>query len=298
MDAHLHEWLHLFLRWAHIVAAIMWIGDSFLFMWLDRTLRPPVPARDGVTGETYMVHGGGYYQVEKRMFQPGQMPPVLHWFKWESASTWLTGISLLLVVFYLGGEAMLVDTSAPHHLSGGAAMALGLALLPACWLVYDAIWASPLGRSTPLASGICLALFTALAFGVTRVYSGRAAYMHLGAVLGTIMVANVWVRILPPQNRMLARVRASQPVDPAPGLAAKKRSTHNTYLTLPVVFIMVSNHFPTTYGSRWNWGVVVALGLAGAAVRHFMLVRTKRVAWLLGFAVAIFAAVAFVTSRE
>lgn len=297
MDAQLQEWLHLFLRWAHIVAAIMWIGDSFLFMWLDRALRPPQPARDGVTGETYLVHGGGYYQVEKRLFQPGKMPPVLHWFKWESASTWLTGFLLLVVVFYLGGEAMLVDVSASGHLSGGAAIALGLGLLPVCWLIYDSLWNSPLGQSTPLAGVLSVALFSALAWGVTRVYTGRAAFMHLGAVLGTLMVSNVWVRILPPQSRMLAAVKRGDAVDPAPGLAAKKRSTHNTYMTLPVVFIMVSNHFPTTYGSRWNWLAVILLGLAGAAVRHFMLVRTKRVAWLLGFAAVTFAAVAFLTSR-
>ncbi len=297
MDPRLHEWIHLLVRWAHVMAAIMWIGDSFLFMWLDGSLRPPTPERDGVTGETFLVHGGGYYQVEKRLFQPGRMPQVLHAFRWESASTWITGFSLLVLVFYLGGEAMLVDTSAPGHLSGGAAVALGVALLPVSWLAYDTLWSSPICRSTPLAGAVSVALFAALAYGLTRVFIGRAAYMHLGAVLGTVMVANVWVRILPPQRRMLAAVRRGDAVDPAPGLAAKKRSTHNTYMTLPVLFIMVSNHFPSTYGSRWSWLVVVALGLAGAAVRHFMLVRTRRAAWLLAFAAATFSAMALVASR-
>lgn len=297
MGPHLHEWTHLLLRWIHILASIMWIGDSFLFMWLERALTPPEPAREGVTGETFMVHGGGYYRMEKRLFAPGQMPPVLHWFKWEAITTWISGLLLLLVVFYLGGEFMLVDASAPNHLSSSAATASGIALLPLCWLIYDTLWQSPLGKSTPLAGALSVALYGALCFGVTKIFIGRAAYMHVGAVLGTLMVMNVWIRILPNQRRMLAAVKRGEIVNQAPGLNAKKRSTHNTYMTLPVIFIMVSNHFPTTYGSRWNWLALVALSLAGAAVRHFILVRTKGVAWLLGAAAAMFAAVFYLTSR-
>ncbi|MEO6327011.1 MAG: urate hydroxylase PuuD [Thermoanaerobaculia bacterium] len=296
MEPHVHEWLHLLLRWTHILAAIMWIGDSFLFMWLERALRPPDPPREGVTGETFMVHGGGYYRMEKRLFSPGQMPPVLHWFKWEAITTWASGLLLLIVVFYVGGSLMLVDTSAPH-LPTAAAITVGLALLPVCWFLYDALWQSPLKSSTALAGAISLVLFTALSYGVTRVFIGRAAYMHVGAVLGTLMVMNVWVRILPNQRRMLAAVRRGEAVDQTPGLNAKKRSTHNTYMTLPVIFIMVSNHFPTTYGSRWNWIALVALSIAGALTRHFMLVRTKQVAWMLGAAAVIFAAVFYLTSR-
>jgi uncharacterized membrane protein len=296
IDPRLHEWLHLLLRWTHVLAGIMWIGDSFLFMWLDRTLTPPDPPREGVAGELYMVHGGGYYQVEKRPFQPGKLPPVLHWFKWESATTWSSGFLLLLTVFYFGGAMLLVNPDGPH-LSAAAAMALGLGLLPVAWLVYDALWKSPLGKSTPVASSICLALFTAMAYGLTRVFNGRAAFMHAGAVLGTIMVANVWMLILPNQRRMLGKIARGEAVDPAPGLAAKKRSTHNTYMTLPVLFVMVSNHFPTTYGSRYSWVVLVLLSVAGALVRHFMLVRTKRVAWLLAAATAIVVFVYFLTAK-
>jgi len=296
MDPTLHEWIHLLLRWAHILAAIMWIGDSFLFMWLDRALTPPQPAREGVVGETFMLHGGGYYHVEKSPLQPGKLPPVLHWFKWESISTWASGVLLLLVVYYLSGGAVLIDSSSTK-LSVPAAMAIGLGLLPVCWLIYDALWKSPLGKSTPVAGGISLVLAAALAFLLTRVFIGRAAYIHFGAILGTLMFLNVWVRILPPQRRMLAAVKRGEPGDPTPGLAAKKRSTHNTYMTLPVLFVMVSNHFPTTYGSRYAWIALVLMSLAGAAVRHFMLLRTKRVAWLLVAAAALVAATYLVTAK-
>jgi uncharacterized membrane protein len=295
VDPHVHEWAHLVLRWAHVLAAIMWIGDSFLFMWLDRTLVPPAPPRDGVAGELFLVHGGGYYQVEKRLFEPGRMPAVLHWFKWESISTWATGFLLLLLVYYAGGGALLVDPDVAR-ISVASAQVLGLACLPVSWLVYDALWASPLGKNARAAAAVSIALFAVLAYALTHALGSRAAYMHAGAALGTIMVLNVWMRILPVQRRMLAAVRAGQAVDPAPGLGAKKRSTHNSYLTLPVLFVMVSNHFPTTYGSRWNWAVLVLLALAGGAIRHFMLTRSAKTAWLLAVGGAL-AAAAFVLTR-
>ncbi len=274
----------------------MWIGDSFLFMWMDRTLTPPDPPRDGVTGELFMVHGGGYYQLERRVFQPGRMPPLLHWFVWEATTTWVTGFLLLLAVYYVGGGALLVDPAS--SLSLDAAAALGLGSLAVSWLVYDALWSSPLGRSTPAAGAVSLLLFAALAYGLALALSARAAFLHAGAVLGTLMVMNVWVRILPAQRRMLAAVRRGEAVDPAPGLAAKKRSTHNSYMTVPVLFTMISNHFPATYGSRWAWLVLVLLALAGAAVRHFMLTRTARNAWLLGGAAAAVAVAFVLTAPE
>ena len=295
MDPTVHEWAHLLLRWAHVLAGIMWIGDSFLFMWLDRTLTPPVPAREGVAGELYLVHGGGYYQVEKRWFEPGKMPAVLHWFKWESLSTWATGFALLLVVYYAGGGALLVDPDIAK-ISVGAARAIGLSSLVVAWILYDGLWSSPLGRHPTAATDVSILLFAGFAFALTHLLGGRAAFLHAGAALGTIMVLNVWVRILPVQRRLLAAVRAGGPVDQAPGLGAKRRSTHNTYLTLPVLFVMVSNHFPSTYGSRWAWAVLVLVSLAGAAVRHFMLARTARNAWLLAAAAAL-GGVAFVLSR-
>lgn len=295
MEPHVHEWLHLVLRWAHVLAGIMWIGDSFLFMWLDRTLAVPAPPRDGVAGELFLLHGGGYYQVERRLFQPGRMPAVLHWFKWESISTWATGFLLLLLVYYVGGGALLVDPDV-SKISVAGARAVGLASLPLSWLVYDALWSSPLGRRTDAATAVSIALFAALAYGLTHVLGARAAFMHAGAALGTLMVLNVWLRILPAQRRMLAAVREGRAVDTAPGLRAKARSTHNTYMTLGVLFVMVSNHFPTTYGSRWNWAVLVLLAVAGGAIRHFMLTRSAKTAWLLALGGAL-AAAAFVLTR-
>ncbi len=295
MDPTLHEWVHLLLRWAHVLAGIMWIGDSFLFMWLDRTLTPPAPPREGVAGELFLLHGGGYYQVERRLFEPGKMPEVLHWFKWESLSTFATGLALLLAVYYAGGGALLVDPDVAR-ISVPVARAIGLGSLAAAWLVYDGLWSSPAARDARVAGVLSVVLFGAFAWGLTHLLGARAAYMHAGAALGTIMVLNVWVRILPPQRRMLAAVRAGRPADPAPGLGAKKRSTHNTYLTLPVLFVMVSNHFPSTYGSRWSWAVLVLASLAGAGVRHFMLARTLRNAWLLAAAAAL-ATGAFLLSR-
>jgi uncharacterized membrane protein/plastocyanin len=274
----------------------MWIGDSFLFMWMDRTLAAPQPPKDGVTGELFMVHGGGYYQLERRLFQPGKMPPVLHWFMWEATSTWVTGFALLLVVYYLGGGALLVDPSS--GVSFGTAAAVGLGALVVSWLVYDALWASPLGKSTALAGGISVVLFAALVYGLGHVLSARATFLHAGAVLGTLMVMNVWVRILPAQRRMLAAVRRGETVDPAPGLAAKKRSTHNSYMTLPVLFTMVSNHFPATYGAKDAWIVLLLLALAGAAVRHFMLVRTRANVGLLAAATAGVVAAFVLTAPE
>lgn len=295
MEPTTHEWVHLLLRWAHVLAGIMWIGDSFLFMWLDRTLRPPDPPREGVAGELFLLHGGGYYQVERRLFEPGKMPAVLHWFKWESLSTWATGFALLLAVYYAGGGALLADPDIAK-ISTGTAMAIGLASLPAAWLAYDAVWSSPLGHRPVAAAAVSVLLFASLAYALTHLLGGRAAFLHAGAALGTIMALNVWVRILPPQRRMLAAVRAGRPADQAPGLAAKRRSTHNTYLTLPVLFVMVSNHFPSTYGSRFAWAVLVLLSVAAGLVRHFMLNRSARKAWLLAAAAAL-AAGAFVLSR-
>lgn len=295
MDPHVHEWLHLVLRWAHVLAGIMWIGDSFLFMWLDRTLAVPAPPRDGVAGELFLLHGGGYYQVERRLFQPGRMPVLLHWFRWESISTWATGFLLLLLVYYTGGGALLVDPDV-SKISVGLARAIGLACLPVAWLVYDGLWSSPLARKTAAATGASVALFGVFAYGLTHLLGARAAFMHAGAALGTLMVLNVWLRILPAQRRMLAAVREGRPVDTAPGLRAKARSTHNTYMTLGVLFVMVSNHFPTTYGSRWNWAVLVLLAVSGGATRHFMLTRSARTAWLLAAGGAL-AAAAFVLTR-
>lgn len=279
MTSWLGDWANLLLRWTHFVAGIAWIGSSFYFIWLDRALTNPVQPKAGVEGDLWMVHSGGFYQVEKRRPGPGEIPPVLHWFKWEAMLTWLTGIALLVLVFYLSG-AYLLDPGI-SRIGRGAAIALGIGLLIFSWPVYDRLWRSPLARRPAVATAVSLALLTAITILLCRVLSGRAAFMHVGAMLGTIMVANVWERIIPAQQQMVAATRAGQPADFTLGERAKQRSVHNSYMTFPLLFIMLSNHFPATYASPENWLVLLLLFVAGAAVRHAMIGRGVSSRWAL-----------------
>jgi uncharacterized membrane protein len=279
MTSWLADWANLLLRWAHFIAGIAWIGSSFYFIWLDRALTKPVQPKAGIEGDLWMVHSGGFYQVEKRRPGPGEIPPVLHWFKWEAMLTWITGIALLVLVFYLSG-AYLLDPSL-SRIGRGPAIALGIGLVVFSWPVYDGIWRSPLAQRPTVATAVSLALLTAIAILLCRVLSGRAAFMHVGAVLGTIMVANVWERIIPAQQQMVAATRAGQPADFTLGERAKQRSVHNSYMTFPLLFIMLSNHFPTTYASPGNWLVLLLLFVAGAAVRHAMIGRGASSRWAL-----------------
>lgn len=268
------------MRWAHLVAGIAWIGSSFYFVWLDSHLAKLDTPRPGVEGELWMVHSGGFYQVEKRLIGPGQMPKVLHWFKWEAMLTALTGAALLIVVYYLRAETYLVDP-AVSAITPRLATLLSVSLLLVSWLVYDALWQSPLGRIGWPATVISLGLLGALAYGLTHLLSGRAAYLHVGAIMGTIMVTNVWSRILPAQQKMINATKEGRQPDLTLGQAAKRRSMHNSYMTLPVLFIMVSNHFPATYGHALNWLVLLLLIVAGAAARQVMIGRTTAKYWAL-----------------
>jgi uncharacterized membrane protein len=291
MTGWLGDWANLLLRWAHFIAGIAWIGSSFYFIWLDRALAKPETPRPGVEGDLWMVHSGGFYQVEKRRPGPGEIPPVLHWFKWEAMLTWLTGIALLILLFYLS-SAYLLDPSV-SRISRGTAIASGLAMVVLGWPVYDGLWRSPLAKKPAIASAISLVLLAAVTLLACRLFSGRAAFMHVGALLGTIMVANVWQRILPAQQEMLDATRAGRPADFTLGERAKQRSVHNSYMTFPLLFIMVSNHFPATYASPLNWLVLFLLFVAGAAVRHAMIGRARVARWALvpaglAFAVAVF----------
>lgn len=268
MDAHLNEWLHLLIRWFHIVAGIMWIGTSMFFMWLDSAFVPLSEPRQGVLGELWMVHGGSFYHVERRHLGPGEIPDRLHWFKWESGLTWISGFLLLTVVYYLGDRALLVDPEV-SSISHTAAVHLGIGLLIGSWLVYDTLWRSPLGRLGLLPVVISCLLVVAVAYALTHVLSPRAAYMHVGAMLGTIMTANVFLRIMPAQSAMFAATLAGKLADLKLGEQAKLRSRHNNYMTMPVIFVMMSNHFPTTYGNHLNWLILAALFLGSAIVNHF-----------------------------
>jgi uncharacterized membrane protein len=270
VDAFWQEWLHAILRWIHVIAGIMWIGDSLLFMWVDSHLAPDPQGRRDVTGVTWLLHGGGYYQLEKRLLVPGRLPPRLRWFWLEATTTWLSGVLLLVVVYYASAEAVMVEPGV-SLLGPRQAVAAGAGLLVVGWVVYDGLWRSGM-RTRPLAGAvISWSLLALAAYAATRLFGGRAAFLHVGALLGTLMAANVWVHILPPQWKMLRAARRGEPVDHALGVHAKTRSTHNTYMTFPAIFLMLSNHFPALYGGPRNWLVLALLVALGAAVRHVML---------------------------
>ena len=249
------DWANLLLRWLHLFSGILWIGQTWLFMWLDRRLED---ALENPGGQLYMVHSGGFYVVEKR---PGlaSMPKTLHWFKWEAALTWATGLALLVVVYYMGGLLQEPDA----ELSQGVAIAIGLALLPVAWIVYDTLFRF---APTRAAAPVAFVLIVALAWALGKVFSARAAYMHVGAALGTIMAANVWQRILPAQRAMVDAIRAGRAPDLTLGARAKERSKHNTFIVVPLVMIMLSNHFPTlTFAHDQAWAMLGALTLVGWA---------------------------------
>jgi len=290
MTAYLGDWLNLLLRWTHFIAGIAWIGSSFYFIWLDRALTKPPSPRPGVEGDLWMVHSGGFYQVEKRRPGPGEMPAVLHWFKWEALLTWISGIALLVLVYYLSSGAYLLDP-AVSGIGRGTATTVGIALLVGGWAVYDLLWRSPLAARGAVATGVSLVLLAAVTLALSRLLSGRAAYMHVGALLGTLMVANVWMRILPAQREMIAATAAGRQPDFSLGERAKRRSVHNSYMTFPLLFIMLSGHYPATYASPLNWLNLVLLIVAGAAVRHVMIGDPRSARWALAPAAAALATV-------
>ena len=270
IDPTLSEWLNLIVRWVHVFAGIMWIGTTYYFTWLDARLteEEQAVANTGNTAQVWMVHSGGFYVVEKRKM-PDLLSRKLHWFRWEAASTWLSGMLLLVVVYYLGGGA-LVDRDV-SNISVGAAVALGVGLLVVGWLVYDLMMISPLGKNEKAFAVIAYLIVVALTYGLTRALSGRAAYIHVGAMLGTIMAANVWMRILPAQGKMIAAIKEGRQVDQALAAQAKFRSKQNTFMAVPVVFIMISNHFPSaTYGDRYNWAILSVLILLGWGAAKFI----------------------------
>ncbi len=276
MPAHVQEWLNLLVRWAHVIAAIMWIGDSFLFMWLDSHLSRPTRQREGaVVGELWMTHSGGFYEVVKRKsLGRDELPPNLYWFKWESYTTWISGFLLLVIVYQLNGAALLVDP-AVSSLTHGQAVAISLAILPTAFLVYELLWRTPLAKNQRVFGVVGLGLITGLAWALTQIFSARGAFLMVGATLGTVMAANVFFRIIPAQKHMLAMTREGKPVDTSYGQRAKGRSIQNHYLTLPVLFTMVSNHFPSTYGHSQPWLVLALLIVFGAGLKYVMNHRTR-----------------------
>jgi uncharacterized membrane protein/plastocyanin len=269
------EWLNLFVRWAHVISGIMWIGSSLFFNWLDSHLDKVEDAnRKGVEGELYMVHSGGFYQVEKKLIAPEAMPKRLHWFKWEAGFTLLTGWILLDIVFFQGGGVTLVDPNV-SSVSPGMATAVCVAGLIGSWFVYDLLWRSPLVKNSYVGAVITYVLILAVLFHLTKVISGRAAYLMTGAMMGTWMATNVWVHIIPAQKALVASVNARTKPDEKYAKHAKMRSRHNNYMTYPVVLIMLSNHFPGAYGHKYNWLILAGLMIVGASIRHVQNVKKE-----------------------
>jgi uncharacterized membrane protein len=283
MEAHLIEMLGMLLRWLHVIAGIAWVGSSFYFVWLDNSLDPPEPdsdaAKKGVSGELWAVHGGGFYNPQKYAVAPASLPEKLHWFKWEAYTTWLSGTALLVIVYWMRAQAMMVDPSIAT-LTSAQAVGIGVASMIGSWFVYDLLCRSPLGRHNAVMGVVVFGLLTLLAWELSRTLGGRAAYIHVGTSIGTIMAANVFFVIIPGQKRMVTAMRAGLKPNPIDGARGKQRSVHNNYFTLPVVFIMISNHYAATYGHPQAWAVLALIGGAGVLIRHFFNRKNKGVyAW-------------------
>lgn len=270
----LADWIALFIRWFHVIAGIAWIGASFYFVWLDNNLRePPKWKKDkGIKGDLWAVHGGGFYEVAKYSYGPEEIPKTLHWFKWEAYATWLSGMVLLFWIYYAGAEAYLIDSSV-NDLSKIDAIMYGLLFIFGGLGIYEFAGRSKLNQS-PFVFAIFLILFLCFSSWLaSQLYGGRGAYIHVGALIGTIMAGNVFFNIIPSQRLMVKAVIEKAPIDPTWGAGAKLRSVHNNYLTLPIIFIMISNHYPMTYQHPQSWLVLVAIAAVSAWIRHFFNLR-------------------------
>jgi uncharacterized membrane protein len=299
LDSYATEWLNLLTRWLHVVAAIAWVGSSFYFIALDNHLKPPAEQDDadaGVGGESWEVHGGGFYQVQKYTVAPQTLPEPLHWFKWEAYTTWLSGFALLVVLYYLNADQYLIDPSVAD-LTPGEAVAISVGLLAAAWIVYDLL-CRVLGTRPLVLAGTLLVLITLAAWGISHLFSGRAVYIQIGAMLGTMMAGNVFFVIIPAHWELVRAKQAGREPDPRANERGKLRSVHNNYLTLPVVFTMISGHFPSTYGHSYSWLILVVLLVIGAWVRHFFNLRhTGRNVWAIPVTAAVAIAVLAVLIR-
>ncbi len=264
----LWEWLAFAARWLHVITGIAWIGSSFYFVALDLGLRKAPDLPPGAHGEEWQVHGGGFYHIQKYLVAPERLPEHLVWFKWESYATWLSGFAMLAILYYAGAELFLIDRNVAD-ISAPTAILISLASLSLGWLLYDTLCKSRLGESPTLLMLILFAILVVMAWGYTQVFSGRAALLHLGAFTATIMTANVFFVIIPNQKIVVADLRAGRTPDPKYGKIAKLRSTHNNYLTLPVLFLMLSNHYPLAFATEYNWIIASLVFLMGVTIRHY-----------------------------
>ncbi|WP_455923591.1 urate hydroxylase PuuD [Pseudomonas putida] len=294
MQAHLMEWLNLGVRWIHMIVGIAWIGASFYFVWLENNLNRANP-REGLSGDLWAIHGGGIYHLEKYKLAPPTMPDNLHWFKWEAYWTWMSGIVLLCVVFY--SNPVLYLLAPGSTLTGGEGIAIGVGALIASWFIYDVLCDSPLGKRPGLLGLVLFVLIIAACYGFSQVFSGRGAYLHTGAIIGTIMVGNVFRIIMPAQRALVAAIAENRTPDPTLPAKGLLRSRHNNYFTLPVLFIMISNHFPSTYGSHYNWLILAGIAVVAVVVRHYFNTRhnSHKFAWALPAGALGMICLAFVT---
>jgi uncharacterized membrane protein len=268
MDIAIMDWAAMIFRWLHIITGIAWIGSSFFFVFLDLSLKKHAGLSDGVSGDTWMVHGGGFYHSQKYMVAPPHMPEELHWFKYEAYFTWLSGIGLMGIMYYWGAESFLIDTD-KIAFKPWQAIATSLIFLIFGYILYDCLCKSPLGNKTWTLAVFVFLLIVLTSWGLLEVFSGRAAFLHVGAIIGSMMVGNVFFIIIPNQKLVVASLKAGEAPDPALGLQAKQRSTHNNYLTLPVLLMMISNHYPVLFGQAHSWVIIALILLAGGVVRHY-----------------------------
>ncbi|MGG2396172.1 urate hydroxylase PuuD [Pseudomonas sp. SH1-B] len=295
MEAHFTEWLNLGIRWIHMITGIAWIGASFYFVWLENNLNRSNP-REGLSGDLWAIHGGGIYHLEKYKLAPPKMPENLHWFKWEAYFTWLSGVALLLVVYYLNPSLYLVKPGV--DLAPAAAIAIGLGSMAVSYVIYHFLCDSPLGKRPALLGAVLFVLIIAAAYGFNHIFSGRASYIHVGAIIGTIMVGNVFFTIMPAQRALVKAIETNTTPDPLLPAKGLLRSRHNNYFTLPVLFIMISNHFPSTYGSQYNWAILAGIAILAVLVRHYFNTRhdSSKYVWTLPAAALGMICLAYVTS--
>ena len=294
MEAHFTEWLNLGIRWIHMITGIAWIGASFYFVWLENNLNRSNP-REGLSGDLWAIHGGGIYHLEKYKLAPPKMPENLHWFKWEAYATWLSGVALMLVVYYLNPSLYLVKPGV--DLAPEMAILIGFGSMVAGYVAYHFLCDSPLGKRPALLGAVLFVLIIAAAYGFSQIFSGRAAYIHVGAIIGTIMVGNVFFTIMPAQRALVKAIEDNTTPDPTLPAKGLLRSRHNNYFTLPVLFIMISNHFPSTYGSQYNWLILAGIAMLAVLVRHYFHTRhdSSKYVWTLPAAALGMICLAFVT---
>lgn len=298
-EGHLMEWLNIVVRVMHITFGIAWIGASFYFVFLENALNRTENVRDELAGDLWAVHGGGFYYLEKYKVAPKTIPKHLHWFKYEAYFTWVSGFALLFIVYYFNASAMLIDTNV-MKLSAVQAIGISIGSFIVGWVIYDLLCKSPLVRKPWLFSLVGLAVLFAFAYFYSHVFSGRAAFIHFGAMIGSIMVANVFFVIIPAQKAMVNAARKGMAPDGSKGKKALFRSIHNNYFTLPVLFVMVSNHFPSTFGNEYQWAVLAAISLGSAGIKHWLNLRERGQlsVWVMPASVIILLAAAYVTRPQ